>query len=251
MSKQTLKDPKIRTGFGKILSVFNQDAELYKGLSEELKSELANTQSELQTRMNILETASIMSEADLKGNIIYVNDKFCEVAGYTREEVMGKPHNILRHPDMPADAFKDMWATIGRGHVWNGIVRNKRKDGSSYWVNATVAPVLGDNGKPVKYVSVRFDITEQVKSELDLQAQLETLQQQDEEIRQTAEQIQQQDEELRQNLEELNAMNDDLIRAQLGLRAQINALNSAAIVSETDVKGNITYVNDMFCKISG
>jgi methyl-accepting chemotaxis protein len=125
-------------------------------------------QRELETRMDQINVACVVSESDLKGNIIYVNDLLCEVSGYTREECIGQPHSMFRHPDMPKETFKELWATIGRGKIFRGIIKNRCKDGSPYWVDAIIAPVLGPNGKPVKYIGVRYVITEQVVKEEEL-----------------------------------------------------------------------------------
>lgn len=97
---------------------------------------------------------TIVSTTDLMGRITYANPYFVEVSGYTREELIGAPHNILRHPDMPAGAFADLWATIKTGKPWTGVVKNRCKNGDYYWVFANVTPVV-ENGKPVGYVSVR------------------------------------------------------------------------------------------------
>ncbi len=96
-----------------------------------------------------------MSTTDARGHITHCNTAFAEVSGYSYDELMGQPHNLIRHPDMPPEAFKDMWATIGRGRPWSGIVKNRRANGDHYWVEANVTPIL-DNGKPVGYMSVRF-----------------------------------------------------------------------------------------------
>lgn len=101
----------------------------------------------------------IVSETDEKGKILYANDDFCKISGYTKDELIGKPHNIVRHPDMPKAAFKDLWETIKSGKVWQGIVKNLSKDGSYYWVNAKVYPTKSVNGA-IKYISVRVKPTE-------------------------------------------------------------------------------------------
>lgn len=116
--------------------------------------------AELKVLASITNMTSIVSEADLKGRIVSCNDKFCEVSQYNRDELIGEGHNKTRHPDMPKSVFKELWSTIGRGNVFRGMVKNKKKDGTPYYVDAVIAPVMGDNGKPKKYLGVRYDVTE-------------------------------------------------------------------------------------------
>ena len=116
--------------------------------------------AELRVRADMTNLTSIVSESDLKGTILNINEKFTQVSQYSREELIGHPHNTTRHPDMPKEVFKEMWATIGRGQTFRGIVKNRKKDGTPYYVDAVIAPVLGENGKPRKYIGVRYDITE-------------------------------------------------------------------------------------------
>jgi aerotaxis receptor len=96
----------------------------------------------------------IVSMTDLKGRITYANDAFVAVGGFTREELLGKAHNIVRHPDMPPAAFEDLWATLQAGRPWTALVKNRRKDGDHYWVRANVTPVR-DGKQVVAYLSVR------------------------------------------------------------------------------------------------
>lgn len=104
----------------------------------------------------------ILSTTDLQGNIISCNQGFVEAAGYTREELIGQPQNLIRHPDMPAAAFKDLWDTIQDGRPWFGFVKNLRKDGRHYWVAANAAPIYTD-GKISSYVSIRYPATDEQK----------------------------------------------------------------------------------------
>ncbi|PJZ70604.1 aerotaxis receptor Aer [Leptospira perolatii] len=97
---------------------------------------------------------TIISITDLKGKITYANKEFLDIAGYTEEEVIGKPHNMVRHPDVPRSAFKDLWSTIQSGNPWRGIVKNRAKNGDHYWVDAVVVPRI-QNGSIVGYMSVR------------------------------------------------------------------------------------------------
>lgn len=100
----------------------------------------------------------LVSTTDLKGRILHANAVFVATSGYTLDELLGQPHNILRHPDVPEEAFRDMWATIQAGQPWSGLVKNRRKDGDHYWVLANVTPLL-DGGRPVAYLSVRSQPT--------------------------------------------------------------------------------------------
>ena len=110
----------------------------------------------------------IVSETNQKGIIIYANTDFCEIAGYTKEELIGQAHNKVRHPDMPKAAFKDLWETVESGNIWNGIVKNKTKNGGFYWVNATAYPSKSLNGT-LRYISVRVKPTDdEIKKAVDL-----------------------------------------------------------------------------------
>jgi aerotaxis receptor len=100
------------------------------------------------------EGATIVSTTDLDSRITYCNPVFVEASGYSAEELLGQPHNLLRHPDMPAEAFRDLWATVRAGQPWSGMVKNRRKNGDHYWVVANVTPIRED-GQPVGYMSVR------------------------------------------------------------------------------------------------
>ena len=128
---------------------------------ERLKAELATTKQELQVRTDIMNLTSIVSFSDLKGDITSINDKYSEVSQYDQTELLGQPHNITRHPDMPKETFKQVWATIKRGKTFRGVIKNRAKDGTPYYVDAVIAPFLNGNGKPTKFLGVRYDITEQ------------------------------------------------------------------------------------------
>ncbi|WP_456382750.1 PAS domain-containing protein [Hydrogenimonas sp.] len=96
----------------------------------------------------------IISETDLNGIITFANRKFIEISGYAKEELLGKPHSIVRHPDMPKAAFKEMWDTIQNGEEWQGLVKNLRKDGRYYWVETYIKPVY-KNGVKTGYIAAR------------------------------------------------------------------------------------------------
>lgn len=114
----------------------------------------------MKNEVKLTKDTMIVSETDLKGKIIYVNSDFCKISGFTKNELIGKAHNMVRHLDMPTFAFKDLWQTIKNGKTWNGIVKNITKNGGFYWVNATVYPVQKSNGDK-RFISVRVKATKE------------------------------------------------------------------------------------------
>jgi aerotaxis receptor len=98
--------------------------------------------------------ATPVSVTDPKGRITYCNQDFIELSGFQREELLGQPHNLVRHPDMPEEAFRDMWATVQAGLPWTGLVKNRRKNGDHYWVRANATPML-DGQRITGFLSVR------------------------------------------------------------------------------------------------
>jgi aerotaxis receptor len=115
---------------------------------------MRNNQPVTQREFDFSATDMLVSATDVKGRIQYCNPAFISISGFDREELLGAPHNIVRHPDMPREAYADMWNTIGAGHPWTALVKNRRKNGDHYWVCANVTPVI-ENGKTVGYLSVR------------------------------------------------------------------------------------------------
>ena len=101
------------------------------------------------------EGSVLISQTDKDGIITYANKKFCEVSGYTADELVGSPHNIIRHPSMPRKVFAKMWQTLLSGQVWNGLVKNLRKDGLYYWVETEILPIRDDAQEVIGYISVR------------------------------------------------------------------------------------------------
>ncbi|WP_174875101.1 methyl-accepting chemotaxis protein [Vogesella oryzae] len=111
-----------------------------------------------EVEYKVPENTAIVSKTDLSGMITYANDAFVSISGYRRDELIGQPHNLVRHPDMPSFAFEDLWKTLESGKPWRGIVKNRTKDGGYYWVQATVVPIK-KTGKVIGYMSVRYAAT--------------------------------------------------------------------------------------------
>jgi len=114
----------------------------------------------LKQYKNIVDTAAIVSKSDKKGNITFINNKFSEISGYSKDELLGLPHSTIRDKDMPKSVFKDLWDTISSKKVWTGQIKNRKKDGKSYYVDATICPILDKKGDILEYIALRNDITE-------------------------------------------------------------------------------------------
>jgi aerotaxis receptor len=119
-------------------------------------------ESEFLVETEVPEDELIISRTDLSGKITYANETFCDISGYHEEDLIGKSHNIVRHPDMPSAAFADLWNTIQSGKQWIGIVKNMRKDRGFYWVEAIVSGVY-KKGELVEYKSLRTPISYETK----------------------------------------------------------------------------------------
>ena len=130
----------------------------------------------LEQYLKIIDESFIISETDLRGIITAANDNFCKISKFQFDELIGKPHNIVRHPDNPKKIFKELWDTIENGKIWEGKLKNRAKDGSSYYVKTVIAPIKDENGNNLYYISFRQDITElmKIKNKLALEKTLLT-----------------------------------------------------------------------------
>jgi PAS domain S-box-containing protein len=209
-----------------------QNVEELSSVQEQLEERMRITEAiknELSARDSVLNKSALVTESDLYGKITYANEYFCRISQYTPEECIGQPHSLIRHPDTPREVFREMWTTIRSGRIFHATYKNRRKDGAAYWVEASIAPVLDSRGEPLRYIGVRFEITERVER---------------------AEQIEKLLREAEQHTDQLKKKEHDLLRQVTLNDSMIKLLNSSALVTEADLYGNITYANQKFCEIS-
>ncbi|MDO9207137.1 MAG: diguanylate cyclase [Sulfuricurvum sp.] len=145
---------------------FNQQNEMLiankseiEELNLRLTAKVEAKSKQLNEYINIIDQYIITSQTDLNGIITYVSKAFCQISGYTKEELIGHNHRIIRHPDMPAELFTELWTTISSGKIWHGEIKNKNADGNYYWVDTTISPNY-ENGKIIGYTAVRHDISD-------------------------------------------------------------------------------------------
>ena len=186
-----------------------------------LEEEYINSISLLEQYKSTVDRSFIVSKTDAKGIITYVNDEFCSVSGYSKEELIGKPHSIVRHPDTQKEIFKSIWHTIkDLKQPWFGEIKNLKKAATIYGVQAVINPILSRNGELIEFIAIRTDITQQKEISEYFKDQLKI------------------------SVENFNS--------SMHLTKEYEkAIDMSTILSRTDIKGNITYVNDKFLEISG
>jgi two-component system sensor histidine kinase/response regulator len=142
---------------------------------EQSQLELQQALADLANQKFALDQHAIVTVTDAQGVITYANDKFCEISGYARAELLGQNHRMLKSDAHPPEFFAAMWATISSGRVWHGEISNKAKDGHTYWLNASIVPFCDAQGAPLQYIAIRTDITDRKLQELQIQAAEERL----------------------------------------------------------------------------
>lgn len=180
---------------------------------------------------------SIISVTDLQGRILYVNDNFCRISGYSRAELLGKPHRIVNSGQHPESFWANMWETIKRGEAWTGEVKNRHKNGTYYWVYTLITPIRNERGNVVEYFSQRFDITEKKKLEAQKLKDKLNLQVRDEEL-------QTQHEELLAQMQQINTLHDEL---EIYSQKMENALHFSPLwIFTLDAKLRVQFANKAF-----
>jgi len=139
------------------------------------RKQLLNDNHILEQYKQVVDSAALVSKTNPKGIITYVNDIFVNLSGYTREELVGQPHNIVRDPSISSDIFKEMWQTIQNKEIWQGILHNRTKDGRRYSVKSTISPILNEEGEIIEFIAIREDITNLIERDEQLQKERQKL----------------------------------------------------------------------------
>lgn len=184
------------------------------------EKELIHKNKILDEYKEAVDQSAIVSKTDNRGIITYANDAFVLISGLSREELIGKNHNVVRHPDMPKEIFKELWSTIKQKKPWHGVVKNMRKGGGCYYVDTYIHPILDEDSQITEYIAIRYDITH---------------------IKEIEERL----------TKELNIKDTDFKSVLRRFRLYEEAINEADILSRTDKEGIITYANDAFFESIG
>jgi diguanylate cyclase (GGDEF)-like protein/PAS domain S-box-containing protein len=148
-----------------VIQPYEQNLQKVRADEDRIRCQLTQLNKDLALQKKTLDEHAIVSIADKRGDIVYVNDKFCQISGFNRDELLGQNHRIVSSGYHDRAFFVALWATISSGKVWHGDIKNRAKNGTFYWVNATIVPVLDEQQKPNQYIAIRTDITAQKRTE--------------------------------------------------------------------------------------
>ncbi|MEZ7933564.1 MAG: PAS domain S-box protein [Sulfurospirillum sp.] len=188
--------------------------------TQKLEKSYETSQQLLQQYKDAIDKSFIVSKTDKAGIITYVNEQFCEISGYSIHELIGSSHNIIRHPDTSKETFQELWTTIQKGKRWHGVIKNRKKDGSAYWLDAYIHPIIDLKGNITEYISVRHDVTPFYI--------------------------------MRDNLfKSLKISHANLNQVTHLSKQYENVINESNSVIRVDIHGKVLFVNNRFCEISG
>ena len=223
-------------------------AEYQDKLTRELKPQadkrLRETMRRLELQKQALDQFAIVTETDAEGRITYVNDQFCKISKYSREELMGKDHRDVVHSGYHSKEFwREMWETISGGKIWRADVKNRAKDGTTFWLDTTIVPLMGSDGKPEKYFALRIVVSDRKQMEEILRIANEQLGKQTGALkaqRQAALNIAQDLKEAKDKAEQLSRLKDEFVaNVSHEFRTPLTAIQEAASLIRDGILGSI------------
>lgn len=215
---------------------------IYRDISirKKIETQLKKNMRELDFQKKSLDEHAIVSITDVKGTILYANEKFCDISGYTSDELVGQNQRIIKSDEHDNEFFNTLWKTISAGDTWHGTIKNKRKDGSPYWVQSTIVPFLNEDGKPFQYVAIRTDITERIQTETALRIAETKLEEHNTELETK---VQERTQELRQALAKVVDANrtksEFMANMSHELRTPLNAIIGFSELIQNEYLGEI------------
>lgn len=230
--------------FGKMISSINKNISISTQMHEEINKQT----KEMQSLLSSFDRNVIASSTDKKGIISYASEAFCTISGYMKSELIGKNHNILRHPDMSNELYKNLWQTIKRGNTWRGEIKNKKKDGSFYWVDVVITPKFDSDANIIGYSAVRQDITSKKEVE-ELSKNLES------KVAERTKDLKDANKKLKGTLKDLTDTRNDLIAAEkmanLGelvssITHEINSPLGVSITTASLLKDNVNRIDTLY-----
>jgi len=185
---------------------------------------------------NAIDSSNIVSKTDINGIITYVNDEFCKISGYSKDELIGKNHNIVRSPDVPKEVFERFWKIILNKKIWKGTVKNRAKDNSIFYVNTTVVPIVDWNGEIVEFVAIRYDVTNSILLQ-------EKLQKKEKELQALNKDLERRVKEQTKKLRELNQTLEKRVESEVEKNRQKDRVmfQQARLASLGEMLGNIAH----------
>ncbi len=214
-------------GFAKVLRDISERKKSQKEMEDSLRAS-EDARKDLTDFKYSIDQHSIVATTDVRGRITYANDRFCQISQYSRDELIGQDHRIINSAHHPKEFFRELYQTVARGQVWHGEICNRAKDGTLYWVDTTIIPLMNPDGKPRQYVAIRTDITERKCGE---------------------QKLAQQSDELKAKSDELSRTNQALAEQTRMLESVLNSIGEG--VAAVDAEGRFTLWNPMARSILG
>jgi len=186
LTKELLEDSNVKRFLTQVeISYTNYDID-YETIEHTFEQNLKDSFRELSYFKDALNSSAIVTISDYNGKLIFVNDKFIETTGFSKDDIIGKSHKVLNSPNHSVDFYQNIWKHISKGEIWEGEIQNIKKDGSNYWARVTIVPLKNVHGNPIKYLSIMNDISNEKQAEIEIKEYARNLEKKNKELDQFA-----------------------------------------------------------------